>query len=130
MPGFCYCLQLRAKSCARKASISAARARAIVKNPVKQDSNTATIASVKWEFTQFPPVAAQWQSSRFLSLIWHWETAQKYLALGFYIGITGMVTFPKLKDVAEIAAKCPSDRLLIETDGPYLAPVPLTADIA
>ncbi len=54
----------------------------------------------------------------------NWETAQKYLALGFYIGITGMVTFPKLKDVAEIAAKCPADRLLVETDGPYLAPVP------
>ncbi|MGM9999003.1 MAG: TatD family hydrolase [Candidatus Bruticola sp.] len=53
-----------------------------------------------------------------------WATAQKYLNLGFYIGITGMVTFPKLKDVAEIAAKCPSDKLLIETDGPYLAPVP------
>lgn len=54
----------------------------------------------------------------------NWETAQKYLALGLYIGITGMVTFPKLKDVAEIAAKCPADRLLIETDGPYLAPIP------
>lgn len=53
-----------------------------------------------------------------------WNTAQKYLDLGFYIGITGMVTFPKLKDVAEIAAQCPADKLLIETDGPYLAPVP------
>lgn len=54
----------------------------------------------------------------------NWETAQKYLELGFYIGITGMVTFPKLKDVAEIATKCPAHRLLVETDGPYLAPVP------
>ena len=54
----------------------------------------------------------------------NWETAQKYLQLGFYIGITGMVTFPKLKSIAEIAAKCPQDRLLIETDGPYLAPIP------
>ncbi|MGM9991600.1 MAG: TatD family hydrolase [Candidatus Bruticola sp.] len=53
-----------------------------------------------------------------------WQTAQDYLNLGFYIGITGMVTFPKLKNVAEIAAKCPADRLLIETDGPYLAPIP------
>lgn len=53
-----------------------------------------------------------------------WESAQKYLELGFYIGITGMVTFKKMTDVHETAAKCPKDRLLLETDGPYLAPVP------
>lgn len=53
-----------------------------------------------------------------------WEWAQKFLDLGYYIGITGIVTFKSAGDVAEVATRLPLDRLLVETDGPYLAPVP------
>lgn len=53
-----------------------------------------------------------------------WAYAKKFLDMGLYIGITGMVTFPKAAEMRENAEKCPHDRLLIETDGPYLAPVP------
>lgn len=53
-----------------------------------------------------------------------WEWAQKFLELGYFIGITGIVTFKKAAEVAEVASKTPSDRLLVETDGPYLAPMP------
>lgn len=53
-----------------------------------------------------------------------WEYVKKYLDMGLYIGITGMVTFPKGTEMQEAAVKCPLDRLLTETDGPYLAPVP------
>ncbi len=53
-----------------------------------------------------------------------WEWAQKFLELGFYIGITGIVTFKNAKDVADVATRIPLDRLLVETDGPYLAPIP------
>lgn len=53
-----------------------------------------------------------------------WEWAQRFLELGFYIGITGIVTFKKATQVAEVASKVPLDRLLVETDGPYLAPIP------
>ncbi len=53
---------------------------------------------------------------------WHW--AQRFLELGFHLGITGMVTFKKAENVAEVARRCPMDRLLVETDGPYLAPMP------
>ncbi|MBQ7503345.1 TatD family hydrolase [bacterium] len=53
-----------------------------------------------------------------------WEYVKKYLDMGLYIGITGMATFPKAVEMRENAEKCPFDRLLIETDGPYLAPVP------
>ena len=54
-----------------------------------------------------------------------WETAQKALDLGFYISFSGIVTFKSATQVQEVARKCPVDRMLVETDSPYLAPVPL-----
>ncbi|MBI4444953.1 MAG: TatD family hydrolase [Acidobacteria bacterium] len=52
------------------------------------------------------------------------STAERCLGLGFYISFGGIITFPKATDLAEIARTIPADRLLIETDCPYLAPVP------
>lgn len=49
---------------------------------------------------------------------------EKFLDLGAYIGITGIVTFPKAENVREIVKHIPDDRLLLETDSPYLAPKP------
>lgn len=46
------------------------------------------------------------------------------LARGFYLGITGFITFPKTETLAQVAAAAPLDRLLVETDCPYLAPHP------
>jgi TatD DNase family protein len=51
--------------------------------------------------------------------------ADAALALGFLVSFSGMVTFPKATAIREIAARVPDDRLLIETDCPYLAPVPV-----
>jgi TatD DNase family protein len=53
-----------------------------------------------------------------------WETAQQCLAWGMYISFAGMVTFKKSNELREIAARIPDDRLLIETDSPYLSPHP------
>lgn len=53
-----------------------------------------------------------------------WEMAKQALDLGFYISISGIVTFKNAAEVAEIAQKVPLSRLLVETDSPYLAPVP------
>lgn len=53
-----------------------------------------------------------------------WEWADRFLDLGYFLGITGMVTFPKLAEVHEVARRIPLERLLLETDGPYLAPIP------
>ena len=53
-----------------------------------------------------------------------WEVAQEVLALGFYISISGIVTFKNALQVKEVARRLPLDRLLLETDSPYLAPVP------
>jgi TatD DNase family protein len=51
-------------------------------------------------------------------------TAKKVLDLGFYIGISGVVTFKNADEVRKVVKMVPLDRLLIETDAPYLAPVP------
>lgn len=53
-----------------------------------------------------------------------WEVAQQVLDLGFSISISGIVTFKNAAQVKEVARQVPLDRLLIETDAPYLAPVP------
>lgn len=53
------------------------------------------------------------------------EFARKLLDLGFYISISGIVTFRAAGNVRETAAMIPDERLLIETDSPYLAPVPM-----
>ena len=53
-----------------------------------------------------------------------WEMAQQAMELGFYISMSGIVTFKNAKEVQEVALKTPLDRLLIETDSPFLAPAP------
>ncbi|OIQ48153.1 MAG: metal-dependent hydrolase [Gammaproteobacteria bacterium MedPE] len=53
-----------------------------------------------------------------------YEMAKQAMDLGFYISISGIVTFKNAKELRETVSKLPLDRLLIETDSPYLAPVP------
>ncbi|MGY0374070.1 TatD family hydrolase [Clostridium sp. JNZ J1-5] len=52
------------------------------------------------------------------------EFARECLKLGYYIGFTGVVTFKNAKKVLEVAKEVPLDRLLVETDCPYMAPTP------
>lgn len=54
-----------------------------------------------------------------------WETAKFYLDCGLYISLSGAVTFKNARQLTEVAQNVPADRLLIETDCPYMAPVPL-----
>ncbi len=53
-----------------------------------------------------------------------WDVARAALDLNFYISFSGIVTFKSAADLQEVAKKVPLDRILIETDSPYLAPVP------
>ncbi|MGH1575725.1 TatD family hydrolase [Planktotalea sp.] len=52
------------------------------------------------------------------------ELAKSCLDLGFYLSMSGIATFPKSQEVRDIFASAPVDRVLVETDSPYLAPVP------
>ena len=53
-----------------------------------------------------------------------WGLAKRALDLGFYVSLSGIVTFKNAKDLQETARRIPDDRLLVETDSPFLAPVP------
>lgn len=53
-----------------------------------------------------------------------WEMAEAALEMGWYISISGIVTFRNAEALRDVAARVPADRLLIETDSPWLAPVP------
>ncbi|MDD5034784.1 MAG: TatD family hydrolase [Methylococcaceae bacterium] len=53
-----------------------------------------------------------------------WETARQALDLNFYLSFSGIVTFKNAVQIQEVARKIPEDRFLVETDSPYLAPIP------
>ncbi|QKI88931.1 TatD family hydrolase [Thiomicrorhabdus xiamenensis] len=52
------------------------------------------------------------------------EIARRAMAIGFYISFSGIVTFKNAKELKEVAKEVPLERILVETDAPYLAPVP------
>ena len=53
-----------------------------------------------------------------------WAVAEAALEMGFYISFSGIVTFKNAKDLKEVAQRVPLDRMLVETDSPFLAPTP------
>lgn len=53
-----------------------------------------------------------------------WEVAEAALAMGFYISFSGIVTFKNAKQLKDVAQRVPLERILLETDAPYLAPAP------
>ena len=54
-----------------------------------------------------------------------WDFARRALAMGAYLSFSGIVTFKNALDQQDVARRAPMDRILIETDSPYLAPIPL-----
>ena len=52
------------------------------------------------------------------------KLAERALAIGFYVSFSGIVTFKSAAEIQEVAKKVPEDRILVETDAPFLAPVP------
>ena len=74
------------------------------------------ILSAERERGAFPGVIHCFTGSRAL--------AERAVALGLYISFSGILTFKKAEELREIARDLPEDRLLVETDAPFLAPVP------
>jgi TatD DNase family protein len=58
-----------------------------------------------------------------------WEVASEAMELGFYISFSGIVTFKNAQALKDVARKVPLERMLIETDSPYLAPVPFRGKV-
>ncbi len=80
------------------------------------DRETAEILEDEHARGAFPGLIHCFSSGR--------EVAERALALGFYISISGIVTFKAAEELRTIVKDIPLDRLLVETDSPYLAPVP------
>jgi len=80
------------------------------------DQDTMDILEEAFSIKEFTGVIHCFSASR--------ELAERALALGFYISLSGIVTFKSAKDIQATAMAVPADRLLVETDAPYLAPVP------
>jgi TatD DNase family protein len=82
-----------------------------------RDSNEAMLALLG--DPSFEPLAAD-----FHSFAGGLPMAKELIGRGFYLGFTGMITFPRADNVREVIPDLPPDRELVETDTPYLAPVP------
>ncbi len=80
------------------------------------DDDTAAILEDEYARGPFPGVIHCYSTGR--------ELAERALAIGFYISLSGILTFKKAEALRETATILPLDRLLVETDAPYLAPVP------
>ncbi len=97
---------IRAALQARKPLIIHTREAAVDTLAILREENAAEAGAVMHCFTE------------------SWDVAKAALDLGFYISFSGIVTFANATALREVAAKVPDDRLLVETDAPYLAPVP------
>lgn len=80
------------------------------------EDDTASILAEEMEKGAFPALIHCFTASA--------KFGRKVLDLGLTISLSGIVTFKNAKELQEIAAELPSDRLLVETDSPFLAPIP------
>ncbi len=101
-----------------RAHIAAARESGLPLIVHTRDADDDTVSILHDEFRKgpFTGVIHCFSTSR--------ELAEKALEIGFYISFSGIVTFKRAEELRAIAGDIPMDRLLVETDAPYLAPVP------
>ena len=81
-----------------------------------REAHGDTLAILKKEGRGVPGVVHCYSGS--------WEMAQELLKLGFFLGVDGPLTYKNAARLPEIVRKLPADRILVETDSPYLTPVP------
>jgi TatD DNase family protein len=85
-----------------------------------REAEADTVRMLRADFDRAGPVRAVMHS-----FTGDWPTAEACLAMGLYISFAGMVTYKNGQALRDVAARVPLDRLLVETDSPYLAPVPV-----
>ncbi len=85
-----------------------------------RESEADVVRRLREDFEQHGPVQGVMHS-----FTGDWATAEACLAMGLYISFAGMVTYKTAQNLREVASRVPLDRLLVETDSPYLSPVPL-----
>jgi TatD DNase family protein len=101
-----------------RAHIAAARETGLplVIHAREADADVASILEAEMKKGVFKPLLHCFTSSM--------ELAQRGLAIGAYVSFSGILTYKNAENLREVAAEVPMDRLLVETDSPYLAPVP------
>ncbi len=92
------------------------------------DLRQTVVFHIRDAFSDFLEIVSDYASS-LKGVVLHcfsgdWEIAERCLNMGFFLSIPGTVTFPKSLAQQEVVKKAPLDRLLLETDSPFLAPVP------
>jgi TatD DNase family protein len=85
-----------------------------------REAEADTVRMLRQDFDRHGPVKAVMHS-----FTGDWATAEACLAMGLYISFAGMVTYKNAQALRDVAARVPLERLLVETDSPYLAPVPV-----
>lgn len=88
-----------------------------------REANDDTLAILS-TWVQTLPASLQSRAGVLHSFSGDLDMAEKALALGFYLGFTGPITYKNAEETRRIAAAAPLDRLLVETDGPFLTPIP------
>jgi TatD DNase family protein len=97
------------------------------KRPIIIHCRPSEGSSNAWDDT-LEMIETRWSSSN-LGGVLHcftgeWEHARRALDCGFLISFAGNITFPRAENIRQVAARVPQDRMLIETDAPFLAPAP------
>jgi TatD DNase family protein len=85
-----------------------------------REAEADVLAMLRTDFDQHGPICGVMHSFTGTQ-----QTAEACLAMGLYLSFAGMLTYKNAAALRAVAAKLPTDRLLVETDSPYLAPVPL-----
>ncbi len=89
-----------------------------------REAEVDVVAMLRTEFERHGPIAGVMHS-----FTGDWPTAEACLAFGLHISFAGMVTYKNADALRAVAAQVPMDRLLVETDSPYLVPVPLRGKV-
>lgn len=91
------------------------------------EHNLPVILHIRKSFEEVYKIAKEFEGK--VTGVWHcfdgeYDEALKMMDLGYYISLSGLVTFNSAKELQEVAKKLPLEKLMIETDSPYLSPVP------